>query len=95
MEQLPETRPEIITLDTEAVRASSKKTLSEAVAALPPGVKGAVLLDATEMGKTSVILVSKIIDKDNFGWMVMAEGDFDPNDRRHVSGRISTAITWK
>lgn len=80
----------------ESTAAVVHKTMTDAVAALDKaGAKGAILLDATSDKKVKAILISNLVNKDNFHWSILAEGTFDPAEGKHVAGHIATALTWR
>lgn len=63
-------------------------TLDEAMVALPPGKRGAILIDASTETKTVRAL---FVEKVNDHWQVALEGDYDGH---HVAGKVATAVTW-
>lgn len=62
-------------------------TLDEATAAIPPGRKSAVLIDATQE-RVRLLLAIKAGDN----WTIAGGADYDGN---HVTGRVAVAGSWK
>jgi len=62
-------------------------TLDEATAAIPPGRKSAILIDATNE-RVRMLLAIKAGDN----WTIAGGADYDG---AHVTGRVSIAGSWK
>lgn len=69
------------------LRKAVHASLDDATAALPPGKRGAVLIDATQ-DRVRALLVFKAGD----AWTVAAEAQYDGEA---VAGKVAVAGSWK
>lgn len=80
--------PDIFSPDQ--LRQSVHDTLDQALAAIPPGKSGALLVDGTVThdGGEARVLLAQRVGKD---WQVQVGGEWDGH---HVAGKVALAGSW-
>lgn len=83
--------PPVLDLSPSAIAQATHADVDSALAAIPAGHTGALLIDGTVINGTHPVAQALIVQKIGGNWVAMASGIWDGH---HTVGKVAIGASW-